>query len=399
MQAQIAESTENAALPVVGEHLIGKFCGDEQGPTLIVFGGVHGNEAAGVKALRIIAEHLRPLERSLKGRVYFLLGNSRAFPNGVRFVDSDLNRHWTPANLAKIESGFNDEELSEDLELCELLPILDQILSSAQSEVYALDLHSTSADGVPFATVGDTLRNRAFAMKFPTTILLGIEEQLDGTILEYLNNRGAVTLGYEGGQHFAEKTVRTHEALVHLALAHAGILGPDAETQTHERFLREVAGQPRIIEIRYRHAIGPADNFTMDPGFDNFTPVNRGQRLATQTSGVVTASETGLLLMPLYQKLGEDGFFLGREIAPFWLKVSAILRKSGAAGLMRFLPGVKAVDDGGETLEINTRIARFFPLQIFHLLGFRKRRKKDDLLVVSRWRHDTRSPFPLNGAN
>ena len=31
--------------------------------------------------------------------------------------------------------------------------------------------------------------------------MLGIEEQLEGTMLEFMNNEGAVTLGFEGGQH------------------------------------------------------------------------------------------------------------------------------------------------------------------------------------------------------
>ena len=56
---------------------------------------------------------------------------------------------------------------------------------------------------VPFVTVGDTLRNRRFAMNFPATIILGLEEQIDGTLLEYLNSLGAVTMGFEAGQHVA----------------------------------------------------------------------------------------------------------------------------------------------------------------------------------------------------
>ena len=55
-----------------------------------------------------------------------------------------------------------------------------------KTEVFVLDLHTTSASGLPFATVGDTLRNRHFAQSLPVTILLGIEEQLEGTMLEYL---------------------------------------------------------------------------------------------------------------------------------------------------------------------------------------------------------------------
>jgi hypothetical protein len=62
---------------------------------------------------------------------------------------------------------------------------------------------------------------------------------------------------------------------------------------------------------------------------------------------------------------------------------------------MPLLPGVNRTDDP-ETLEINTRIARFFPLQIFHLLGFRRLRWSADRLVVSRRKFDTIGPFTKN---
>ena len=382
-----------------GEHVIGEFVGDPRGATLIVTGSVHGNEAAGALALRKIAAVLPGLASRVRGRVYLLAGNTRAIEKGVRYIDSDLNRHWTPENVVNNRAGSSIRtKRAEDLEQTELLTIFENILGSARAEVYALDLHSTSADGVPFATVGDTLRNRDFAGKFPVTILLGIEEQLEGTILEYLNNAGAVTLGYEGGQHFAERTIKTHEALVWLALVHAGILAaadcPDYEK--HEEFLRNVTGAPRIVEIRYRHAITEADEFKMELGFENFQPVRRGQLLAMQKSGAVYANESGLILMPLYQALGEDGFFLGREVARVWLRLSGILRRLNLAKVMRFLPGVRRSPLTDETLEIDTRIARLFPLQIFHLLGFRKRRWRGDKLIVSRRRHDTVSPFVKN---
>jgi succinylglutamate desuccinylase len=379
-----------------GEHLIGEFVGDAAGATLIVFGGVHGNEAAGVRALRKIAKTLPDFTPKLRGRVYFLAGNTRAVQKGVRFVDADLNRHWTLANIKRNQSDSDGgAPLSEDREQRELLKILNEILRTAQGEVYALDLHSTSAEGVPFATVGDTLRNRAFARKFPVTILLGIEEQLEGTILEYLNNAGAVTLGYEGGQHYAASTVAAHEALVWLALVNAGILEKEdlPDFAKHWETLEAATGKPRIVEVRYRHAITEADEFRMQPGFENFQPVRRGDLLAEQKNGAVYASETGMILMPLYQKLGEDGFFLGREVAPFWLWLSGVLRRLKIGNLMHLLPGVKKSASDRDVFEIDTRIARFFPLQIFHLLGFRKRRWQGNKLVVSRRRHDTKSPF------
>lgn len=385
----------------VGEHLIGEFAGDAAGATLIVFGSVHGNEAAGALALQKIAARIPEFTAKLRGRVYFLTGNTRAINNGVRFIDSDLNRHWTPENIKHNSPASHiTTKRAEDHEQTEILTILDKILNTARGEVYAMDLHSTSAEGVPFATVGDTLRNRAFAQKFPVTILLGIEEQLDGTILEYLNNTGAITFGYEGGQHFAEKTIKTHEALTWLALVHTGILEKKdfSDFQKYEDFLRETTGKLRVVEIRYRHAITESDDFKMELGFDNFQPVRRGELLAVQKSGAVYANENGLILMPLYQTLGEDGFFLGREVAPFWLKLSGFLRKMRVGNLMHLLPGVKKSEYDEDVFEINTRVARFFPLQIFHLLGFRKRRRHGEKLIVSRRKFDTKSPFVKNNS-
>lgn len=379
-----------------GEHLLGEFVGDESGATLIVFGSVHGNESSGVKAIKRALPKLETLKAKLNGRVFLLAGNTRALQKGIRFIDADLNRHWTAENIKNNRPAskiFTNH--AEDHEQTELLEILENILKTAKSEVFAMDLHSTSADGVPFATVGDTLRNRSFAQKFPVTILLGIEEQLEGTILEYLNNRGAVTFGYEAGQHDAESTIDNHEALIWLGLVNAGILRKEDFTDFEKHFevLRKATGKPRVVEIRYRHAISEADEFKMELGFNNFQPVKRGEFLAQQKSGAVYANETGLILMPLYQKLGEDGFFLGREIAPFWLWLSGVLRRMKIGNLMGFLPGVKKSEYDADVFEINTRIARFFPLQIFHLLGFRKRRWRGDKLIVSRRKFDTKSPF------
>jgi succinylglutamate desuccinylase len=381
-----------------GDHLIGAFVGCPSGPTLIAVGSLHGNEPAGSLALSKVAQRLRSLEHKLLGRVYLIAGNTRAIAERVRFIKSDLNRQWTPKNLSRLGS----ERLCltpEGTELTELDQLLDSILITAMDEVFVLDLHSTSADGMPFATVGDTLRNRRFALQFPVTILLGIEEQLEGTLLEYLNTAGAVTLGFEGGQHFSQHTIRNHEALVWLGLANSGILDPveipDLE-QLRKR-LADAAGGARVFEVRYRHAITARDEFEMSPDFNNFDKITAGQVLGTDRNGPVAALETGIILMPLYQKLGDDGFYIGREISPFWLKVSEILRRMGVQNYVHWLPGVRRHERDPSKLIINTHVARIFPLQVFHLLGFRRRRWVGSRLVVSRRKHDTDAPFRWKG--
>ena len=102
-------------------------------------------------------------------------------------------------------------------------------------------------------------------------------------------------------------------------------------------------------------------------------------------------------MMPLYQTLGEDGFFIGREISPFWLWLSGLLRRLGIQKMIHILPGVSRVPGDPSTLNVNTAVARLFPLQVFHLLGFRRRRWDGNKLTVSRRKHDTTGPFKWKG--
>jgi hypothetical protein len=45
--------------------------------------------------------------------------------------------------------------------------------------------------------------------------------------------------------------------------------------------------------------------------------------------------------MPLYQALGDDGFFLVRKVKRFWLTFSALLRKLKVGHYMHLLRGVR----------------------------------------------------------
>ncbi|MBK9153069.1 MAG: succinylglutamate desuccinylase/aspartoacylase family protein [Chloracidobacterium sp.] len=379
--------------------VVGEWTGDRNGPTLIVVGSIHGNEPSGRLALARASEFVDRKAGELKGRVLFLTGNVRASTLGVRFVDTDLNRHWTRENILRNSAASAESHASEDQEQSELLQSIGESLRTAVDEIFVLDLHSTSAGGAPFATVGDTMRNRRFAMKFPVTLLLGIEEQLEGTLLEFLNNEGAVTLGFEAGQHDDPASADNHEALVMLALVYSGVLEkadlPDFEVLAKR--LRSAMPRHQIIEVRHREAITAGQGFEMRPGFANFDPVRKGQILASDLSGDIASPETGIIMMPLYQKKGEDGFFIARKVAPFWLHLSALLRRFDAARLMHLLPGVSEVPGHPEQLRVDTRIARFFPLQIFHLLGFRRLRWSNEFLLVSRRRFDTVSPFAAKG--
>jgi succinylglutamate desuccinylase len=380
-------------------HLIAFIRGSLPGPTLIILGGIHGNEPAGVLAAERVRRRMQKRKAVLRGEVVLLRGNTRALAQRVRYIDADLNRQWTSENARTAELEKQSiPGVSELREQSEVLAIVKEVVGRARGEIYFLDLHTTSAHGQPFATVGDTLRNRRFALTFPLTVVLGLEEQIDGTMLEYMNNLGAITMGVEAGQHEAMTSVDHHEAVIWNATASTGnLLREDLpELDQSRSLLRRAGGGRRVVEVRHRHAIVPEDHFKMEPGFRNFQGVRRGQVLARDRTGEIKACETGLMLLPLYQPLGDDGFFLGREVKRFWLTLSALLRKLKAGQFVHLLPGVRRDPLNANVLIINTRIARILPLQVFHLLGFRRLRWTDKFLVVSRRSYDLVGPTKIS---
>ncbi|MFI0609080.1 MAG: succinylglutamate desuccinylase/aspartoacylase family protein [Anaerolineae bacterium] len=364
----------------------------DPGPTLIVIAGVHGNEPAGVHAARRVLAELARTRPAFRGRFVAISGNRRALASGKRFIDRDLNRHWSASQLAaareRVAAGTAG---AEDREQVELAAALDPVLQAAKGRVFIVDCHSTSSQSAPFMLFADTLVNREFAAAFPLPLVLGLEEQIDGAIFDHYQGRGVVTLGVEGGQHASPEAVDNVEAVIWLALRHAGCLPemPQAEAARHQAHLREARGSvPWIVEVRYRHGIRGEDAFRMRPGYVNFQPVESREHLADDRRGPVRAPEGGHILMPLYQGQGDDGFFMTRPVKPIWLALSARLRRRRLGWAVKYLPGVSRDPADRATLRIDTRVARFYPMEVFHLLGYRRMRREGRLIYVTRRLHD-----------
>ncbi len=128
----------------------------------------------------------------------------------------------------------------------------------------------------------------------------------------------------------------------------------------------------------------------MRPGFQNFEAIREGQPLADDADGVVVAPEDGRIFLPLYQDLGDDGFFVVRPVRPVWLRVSSLLRHLRLHSLARLLPGVRRSRRRPDTLLVDSRVARWYVVELFHLLGFRKRREALGFYAFTRRRHDLR---------
>jgi succinylglutamate desuccinylase len=368
------------------ERVLGRERGPSAGPTLLVIAGLHGNEPAGVAALGRVFRSLAGRADGLRGEVVGLAGNRKALAAGRRFLVDDLNRAWLPARLARVRASTGPLA-AEDEELRELDAEVTRLLAAARGPVFALDLHTTSGPGPAFAVVDDTLSNRELAEHFPVPLVLGLEEELDGPMLHDLLTRGAVTLGFESGQHDESAAVDRAEDAVWIALEACGLLPAGSRPEPYaarQRLAAACRGLPRVTEVRYRHAVAPADGFRMEPGLANFQEIAAGRLLGSDRGGPITAAEGGRILMPLYQVQGDDGFFLIRRVSPFWLTVSARMRRLGLERVVHWLPGVSRHPEVPGAFAVDRRVARWYALEIFHLLGFRRHARSAGKLVVSR---------------
>lgn len=365
---------------------LGRLDHGRAGPTLLVLAGIHGNEPAGVVAVTAVLAELQQREAALRGRVIALAGNLPGLAAGTRFVARDLNRGWLPAALDALAARDPAQDSPEDAQQRELLQRFDEAVRTARGPVVFLDLHTSSADGPPFLCLADTMDNRDLALATGVPIILGIEETIDGASLEWFSSRGIVAIAAEGGRHQHPDTAGNHEAMLWLVLGHLGMVD-DSHVQTDRRrahLSRATAGVPPIVEIVHRHAITAEERFVMAPGYVNFQRVKKGDLLANDRRGEIRADQDCRVLLPLYQALGDDGYFLARPVRRFWLGVARWLRWLRLDRIVHWLPGVRRDPEDALTILVDPIVARWFVTEIFHLLGFRRLRQRGDRLAFSR---------------
>jgi len=295
------------------DHQIGWWTTGAPGPLAILTGGMHGNEPAGVAAIARVMAALRHGDVPVHGRVVGLAGNVCALARRVRFIDRDLNRGWEEERIESLRAS-GGVGLAEDREQLELLLAFEALASEADGDVYLLDLHTMSANGVPFIVACDSPPSRALAEALVLPGIAGLENSIPGTTLSYFLARGFRAVAVEGGQHDDPAAVDLLEAVTWLMLTAAGVvdrsLVPDL-TGKRELLQGHARGEPRHVTVCYRHGVLADDGFEMLPGFRNLAPVQAGQPLARDRRGPIVAPRDGWIVLPLYQKAGNDGFFIG----------------------------------------------------------------------------------------
>lgn len=306
------------------DRVVAEFPGSEDGPLVVVLGALHGNEKAGVKALQYLqkmleVEHITNPDFSFKGNLVGIIGNQKAYNLGERFIDIDINRHWDPIYISEIRSKPFNSLKAEDLEILQVLKVIDEAIHAYEPQkLYVLDLHTTSSDGGIFTIPSKEKESQEIAEAMYATVIKGMIDNIKGTTLHYFNDANftipTTAITFESGQHDDPKSINRAIAAAINFLRTIGCVESQDVENIHDKVLEEfVEDLPRLTKLVLRHSVSDDDNFKMLPGFKNFQKVSKDDLLATDKNGNIYAPEDGRLLMPLYQKKGEDGFFLVRE--------------------------------------------------------------------------------------
>ena len=307
------------------KRILGRYDGADNGPLFICIGAMHGNEPAGVKAIDLVLKMLEvePIRNPgfvFHGRLLGLIGNRRAHETGVRFINRDLNRSFDSDDLVRIQNSPLENLNIEDLEFLELTDIISKEIEEYQPQrIVLLDLHTTSSHGGIFTICRDIERDIKIGAALHAPIVLGILSGLRGTTLHYFttDNIGVDTIPitFESGQHEEGMAVNRAVAGIISCMKEIGCVKPEDVENHHEKILIEYGKKlPRVTTLVRHHEISEGDGFEMALGYSNFQPIEFGEEVAKDKAGPIIVKEEGTrILMPLYQKQGDDGFFLVKE--------------------------------------------------------------------------------------
>jgi len=305
----------------MNNRIIGEYIGKNHGPLLIVFGAMHGNEPAGVKALEMVFKMLEvePITNptfKFSGKLIGLIGNLEAYQKQLRFIDKDLNRCWR----SELITYEGNDEIAEQREIREIIDLIQsEIKNYNPTELIILDLHTTSSFGGIFSIVNETPKSTKIAQAFHAPVISGFMNILAGTTLHFFNsqqfNIPTTAVTFESGQHQEQLSINRAIAAIVNCLKVCKLVDEEHIENQHDKILIDYSADlPTNVELIYSYSIDENEDFIMRPGFENFKSVTKGEILADNENGPIACQHESLILMPLYQKQGDDGYFLVKKI-------------------------------------------------------------------------------------
>ncbi len=275
-----------------------RFSSKEKGEDVLFLGSVHGNEVCGSLA---IDEVLRKIKEGLltiqKGSVAFIPRvNKRAYDEGKRFIDVNLNR----VVKKKDSANTHEERLAQAL-----IPFLEEA-------DYVVDLHSMTAKTEPMVFLDyESVENNSlaeatgapFCVKGWPAVFKSDELCSDTISCVHRSSGHGVTV--ECGQHNEASSVEVARNVILKVLKRYNGLRGDFLTQA----TKSASVSVRIKKVFFRDS----DKDTFTHSFTNFEAIKRGELIASRSGGItISAEEDGYILLPNNNaQVGHEWFYFG----------------------------------------------------------------------------------------
>lgn len=313
---------------------------NQDGPTVVILGGTHGDERTGVVLVKRLlsgldlpievpsGEHLRT---DIVGNLYLGFGNPKAMDIENRMASDrrDLNRSFQTTDLSDPSQTWEDLERAR-----ELAPLL------AQTD-YLFDIHATNFDSPPFVCFGhDDPEHRELYQHIPVPFVLtdpdtrlssdmGLTELATTDYFvdtfggsawgeKKFGRKRGVGLCYETGQQQDLSRVGSALQTVLQLMMQVGVITPEFLEAIHEAPAHNPPILPKVYALTTGEIIRDCP-FTYDPGMDQgWVPITKGTRVGTYQDGQeVFAEGDGMLILqraPGKMIPGHRMFFVAKRI-------------------------------------------------------------------------------------
>lgn len=259
------------------------------GPTVVILGGVHGNETCGVDALPILSR-----VALLSGKLVLLYGNPLAIEQNVRFVEYNLNRLF----CADEDVPHEAKQSYEYQRSRELLPYLDQA-------DYCLDLHASfTPDSEPFIICESNAQDLIKYLP-QNRVCYGFTRLEPGGSDGYMNNKGKVGVcvecGYLKDPVSALAAIQSSQSF----LQYLGMIDGEAKTvNTRQQYLE-------AYELYYTKT----DCFKLTRSYQDFELLKVGEIIGLDgPDPVISGAEQMILFARDRSVAGAEAFLLVKKL-------------------------------------------------------------------------------------
>lgn len=270
------------------------------GPKLIVFGAIHGDEPCGTAAMFKLINKFKNNDIPLKkGKLTMIpVCNPEAYNQGVRFIEQDLNRIFAAPDLLTIEGRH-------------ALDLIDLI----KGHDYILDIHSTSSHGPAFVFDDENLPEtqklaQACLADYVLTgwpVLYEGTPGEGGTTLDGARKQNIKGVCLECGQHDDPAAIDVAYASLVNIMAILGLCDPFRGPEKHST--------PETLKMTKR-ILRPDEKSAFVKNWQGFDVVTKGDILTRNQDGspLHTADTDGYIIMPSQAaRKGQEWFYFAER--------------------------------------------------------------------------------------